>query len=100
MVHGTPYLEEGALSEMAVCALGKCGGRELGFASDIELMFLYSGNGRTAGPDVITTAEFYERVVQSFISGDADLIRIPLPCSTAHRSSMHPSAYSPSVFRT
>ncbi len=28
-----------------LCALGKCGGRELGFASDIELMFVYTGNG-------------------------------------------------------
>jgi glutamate-ammonia-ligase adenylyltransferase len=53
---------------MAVCALGKCGGRELGFASDIELMFVYGGNGRTAGPHTITTAEFYEKVVESFVS--------------------------------
>ena len=32
-----------------MCALGKCGGRELGFASDIELMFLYEGEGKTTG---------------------------------------------------
>jgi glutamate-ammonia-ligase adenylyltransferase len=68
VLHGTPYLEDGTIAEMAVCALGKCGGRELGFASDVELMFVYSGNGRTAGPHSITTAEFYERVVEAFIS--------------------------------
>lgn len=66
-VYGTPCLEDGQVSEMAVCALGKCGGRELGFASDIELMFIYSGNGRTTGPNVITTAEFYEKLVQHFV---------------------------------
>jgi len=47
--------------------LGKCGGRELGFASDIELMFIYAGNGRTTGPQTITTAEFYEKVVQDVV---------------------------------
>ena len=66
-VYGAPLLEDGQPSEMAVCALGKCGGRELGFASDIELMFIYAGNGRTGGPQVITTSEFYEKVVESFV---------------------------------
>ncbi|MGC9467419.1 MAG: glutamine synthetase adenylyltransferase [Anaerolineae bacterium] len=66
-VYGTPLLESGEVSEMAVCALGKCGGRELGFASDIELLFMYGGNGKTAGPHVITTAEFYEKLVQMFL---------------------------------
>jgi glutamate-ammonia-ligase adenylyltransferase len=53
---------------MAVCALGKCGGRELGFASDVELMFIYSGNGETMGSHVIATSEFYEKLVQTFVS--------------------------------
>jgi glutamate-ammonia-ligase adenylyltransferase len=52
---------------MTVCALGKCGGRELGFASDIELMFVYSGNGKTTGPQAISTAGFYEKLVQTFV---------------------------------
>ena len=47
-------------------ALGKCGGRELGFASDIELMFVYDGGGETTGPQVITAAEFYEKLVVEF----------------------------------
>jgi len=66
-VYGAPLLEDGAPSEMAVLALGKCGGRELGFASDIELLFVYAGNGRTTGPAVIATSEFYERVVQDVL---------------------------------
>ncbi|MDF1513867.1 MAG: glutamine synthetase adenylyltransferase, partial [Anaerolineae bacterium] len=66
-VYGSPLLEDGTISEMSVCALGKFGGRELGFASDIELMFIYSGNGKTSGPTIITTAEFYEKLVQLFV---------------------------------
>jgi glutamate-ammonia-ligase adenylyltransferase len=49
---------------LSVCGLGKCGGRELGFASDIELMFIYAGNGQTTGPRVTTTAEFFNKLVQ------------------------------------
>jgi glutamate-ammonia-ligase adenylyltransferase len=67
-LYGAPCLESGAISEMTVCALGKCGGRELGFASDVELMFIYSGNGETLGPHAITSSEFYEKVVETFVS--------------------------------
>ncbi len=65
--YGDPRLDNGDISEMSICALGKCGGRELGFASDIELMAIYSGNGTTTGPQVISTAEFYERLVQMLL---------------------------------
>lgn len=66
-VYGSPRLDHGGICEMSVCALGKCGGQELGFASDIELLFVYAGNGITSGPQVITAAEFYEKVVQDFV---------------------------------
>jgi glutamate-ammonia-ligase adenylyltransferase len=39
---------------VVVCALGKCGGREMGFASDVELMFVYADSRR---------AEFFETLV-------------------------------------
>jgi glutamate-ammonia-ligase adenylyltransferase len=65
---GAPRLEDGRPSPLSVCALGKCGGRELGFASDIELMLIYAGNGKTTGPHVITTSEFYEKVAQTFVA--------------------------------
>ncbi|HBY93848.1 MAG TPA: glutamine synthetase adenylyltransferase, partial [Chloroflexi bacterium] len=64
---GLPRLEDGTPCPLSICALGKCGGRELGFASDIELMFLYAGNGTTTGPHVLTTAEFYVKFVQAFL---------------------------------
>lgn len=61
---GLPFLEDGQPAALSICGLGKSGGRELGFASDIELMFLYAGNGKTSGPREITTAEFYNKLVQ------------------------------------
>ncbi len=51
---------------LSICALGKCGGRELGYASDIELMFIYDENGRTDGPEPITASEYYQRLVEAF----------------------------------
>ncbi|RME72550.1 MAG: glutamine synthetase adenylyltransferase [Chloroflexi bacterium] len=63
--YGLPRQPDGTLCPMTVCGLGKCGGRELGFASDIELMFIYDGEGRTTGPRQIGVAEFYEKVVQA-----------------------------------
>ena len=65
--YGYPIGENNQPAEMVVVALGKCGGCELGFASDIELMFLYSGGGKTSGPQVITNHEFFEKVVESFL---------------------------------
>lgn len=66
-LYGEPRDDNGDASPMVVCALGKAGGHELGFASDIELMFVYDANGNTTGPDVITTAEFYEKLVAEFV---------------------------------
>ena len=66
--YGMPQDEAGAPARLALAALGKCGGRELGFASDIELMFVFAGSesdglGETAGPRVIQTPEYFEKLV-------------------------------------
>ena len=57
---------EGRPNKLAVLALGKAGGRELGFASDIELMFVYESEGMTDGGTPITASEFYIHLVESF----------------------------------
>lgn len=66
--HGTPSLDNGMVCPVSICALGKCGGRELGYASDIELIFIYAGNGLTTGPNVITNSEYYNKLVHEFVS--------------------------------
>ncbi|MDA0284712.1 MAG: glutamine synthetase adenylyltransferase, partial [Planctomycetota bacterium] len=53
-------------NQLAVLALGKAGCRELGFASDIELMFLYEDEGHTTGPHSFTASEFYIHLVEDF----------------------------------
>lgn len=51
---------------VSICALGKCGGKELGFASDIELMFIYESNEMTTGDEPITNGEYYQKLVEQF----------------------------------
>ncbi len=67
--YGMPLAEdgvEGARSVFTVLALGKLGGRELNYSSDIDLMFLYSQNGETSGPNVITNREFFKKLANQF----------------------------------
>jgi glutamate-ammonia-ligase adenylyltransferase len=63
---GAPQPSAQHPARLCVCALGKCGGRELGYASDIELMFIYDNGGPTSGPEVIGATEFYQRLIESF----------------------------------
>jgi len=64
--HGVPrYLDEhGETREcgMSVIALGKLGGNELNYSSDIDLMFVYAANGETDGSSPISNKEFYKKV--------------------------------------
>lgn len=57
--HGKPRKEDGGPAEWAVFGLGKLGGAALGYASDIELMFVYDGGGTTDGRESIHTGEFF-----------------------------------------
>ncbi len=62
---GTPQFE-GKGCGFSVLALGKLGGSELNYSSDIDLMFLYSGNGFTDGEVPITNREFFKRVANQY----------------------------------
>lgn len=61
--HGKPRLEGGGACPLAVLGLGKYGGGEMGYASDLELLFVYAGPGRTTGSGIESGA-FYEKLVQ------------------------------------
>ncbi len=54
-----------------VLGLGKLGGRELNFSSDIDLVFAYSRDGRTTGGDAsaggISNEEFFQRFFRELI---------------------------------
>ncbi len=65
--HGTPRTAGGLPARLAVLGLGKLGGAALGYASDIELLFVYSDSGRTDGDDAIDNAEFFGRLAQNIV---------------------------------
>ena len=59
--YGEPLAADGTPARFTVIALGKMGAEELNYSSDIDLMFLYSANGETSGPNRITNREFFQR---------------------------------------
>ena len=61
---GAPKTVAGLDTGFAVLGLGKLGGGDLGYASDIELLFVYSDSGSTVGKESVTNAEFYARLVK------------------------------------
>ncbi len=57
--HGLPPPEAG---ELIVLGMGKLGGAELNFSSDVDLVFLYpASGGETSGPSVLAVEEYYTR---------------------------------------
>ncbi|MEX2443272.1 MAG: glutamate-ammonia-ligase adenylyltransferase [Alkalispirochaeta sp.] len=65
--YGTPQSAAGLPADYAVFGLGKMGGSALGYASDIELMVIYSDHGETTGShrrDPMSNREFFERLVR------------------------------------
>jgi len=66
MKHGTPRHADGSAATLTVLGMGKLGGTELNYSSDIDLIFLYSGEGKTDDDDpasVMTNEAFFGRVV-------------------------------------
>ncbi len=66
--YGSPLLDGIRACPWAVCALGKFGGRELGFGSDIELLFVYEGEGRTDGAESIQNSLYFGNFARAFLS--------------------------------
>ncbi|MFK7815613.1 MAG: bifunctional [glutamate--ammonia ligase]-adenylyl-L-tyrosine phosphorylase/[glutamate--ammonia-ligase] adenylyltransferase, partial [Gammaproteobacteria bacterium] len=58
---------ENLSQNIVIFALGKLGGRELNFSSDIDIVFAYSEGGELSQEHAGQTAEFYLKVVQLFI---------------------------------
>lgn len=56
-------------SRFAILGLGKLGGRELNFSSDIDLLFIYDGDGDTSGGSQgqITNREFFCKLGEQII---------------------------------
>jgi [glutamine synthetase] adenylyltransferase / [glutamine synthetase]-adenylyl-L-tyrosine phosphorylase len=67
---GTPQYvdEQGQTQEcgFAVLSLGKLGGMELNYSSDIDLMFLYAAQGQTSGEKPISNKEFFVKLANRY----------------------------------
>ncbi|KHT43906.1 bifunctional [glutamate--ammonia ligase]-adenylyl-L-tyrosine phosphorylase/[glutamate--ammonia-ligase] adenylyltransferase [Vibrio sinaloensis] len=65
---GTPTNELGEAQPMLIIGMGKLGGGELNFSSDIDLIFTYPENGETQGARrSIANAQFFTRLGQRII---------------------------------
>jgi glutamate-ammonia-ligase adenylyltransferase len=70
--HGVPYGEHsGEPQALVILGMGKLGGRELNYSSDIDLVFLYPEDGETrvqsASERSVENAEFFLRLGQRII---------------------------------
>ncbi len=81
-VHGEPRSEAGVVQPLVVVAMGKLGGCELNFSSDIDLVLLFPEHGETTGQSgsdaaggadatggrgVLSNEEFFTRLGQHLI---------------------------------
>ena len=64
---GEPHDAEGQPQRLIVLGMGKLGGGELNFSSDIDLIFVYPCQGQTDGAKVVSNEEFFRRLGQRLI---------------------------------
>jgi glutamate-ammonia-ligase adenylyltransferase len=64
---GIPRGPDGRRATIVAVALGKLGGVELNYSSDIDLVFVHSVDGRVDGPRPCSNQEFFDRVVQETV---------------------------------
>ena len=65
--YGTPRSGGDRAQQLIVVAMGKLGGRELNFSSDIDLVLLYEEPGETDGPQRISNQEYFTRFAQLLV---------------------------------
>ncbi|MBF0784319.1 bifunctional [glutamate--ammonia ligase]-adenylyl-L-tyrosine phosphorylase/[glutamate--ammonia-ligase] adenylyltransferase [Muribacter muris] len=66
--YGTPMNSEGEIQHLLILGMGKLGGRELNFSSDIDLIFTYPDMGETVGGrKPMDNGKFFTRLGQRLI---------------------------------
>ncbi|MEM8844335.1 MAG: bifunctional [glutamate--ammonia ligase]-adenylyl-L-tyrosine phosphorylase/[glutamate--ammonia-ligase] adenylyltransferase, partial [Pseudomonadota bacterium] len=71
--YGEPITASGEVAHLVVVALGKLGGNELNFSSDIDIMFCFSGSGNTTGDRAISNQEFFLQLAQRIIKSLSEI---------------------------
>jgi [glutamine synthetase] adenylyltransferase / [glutamine synthetase]-adenylyl-L-tyrosine phosphorylase len=63
--YGEPRSQAGELQPLVIIGMGKLGGGELNFSSDVDLVLLFPEHGETDGARSISNEEFFTRLGQS-----------------------------------
>ncbi|MEX0613804.1 MAG: bifunctional [glutamate--ammonia ligase]-adenylyl-L-tyrosine phosphorylase/[glutamate--ammonia-ligase] adenylyltransferase [Pirellulales bacterium] len=79
--YGCPLRSDGARSRFVVLGLGKLGGVELNYSSDIDLIFLYDEEGQTDARRNVSNQEYFERLSKEVIR----LLSEPTELGSAYR---------------
>jgi glutamate-ammonia-ligase adenylyltransferase len=65
--YGEPRSADGEVQPLVVVGMGKLGGGELNFSSDVDLVLLFPEHGETDGARPIANEEFFTRLGQALI---------------------------------
>ena len=65
---GAAKSADGQVIPIVVVAMGKLGGHELNFSSDVDLIFLYREEGETDGPRTLSAHEYFTRLTRKIVS--------------------------------
>ena len=82
--YGEPRSADGIVQPLVVLAMGKLGGGELNFSSDVDLVLLFPEHGETDGARGIANEEFFTRLAQAIIrlleapTYDGSVLRVDL----------------------
>jgi [glutamine synthetase] adenylyltransferase / [glutamine synthetase]-adenylyl-L-tyrosine phosphorylase len=68
-LYGVPTGPDGAATGLAVIGMGKLGGDELNYSSDVDLIFVYGEDGRTTGGEAgrIDNGDFFTEVARAIV---------------------------------
>ncbi len=82
--HGKPRCEDGSVAEIVVLGMGKLGGRELNFSSDVDLIFCFTEHGETDGSRPKSNEEYFRLLAQRVVgvlskkTGDGFVYRVDI----------------------
>ncbi len=65
--YGEPRSAGGEVQPLVVLGMGKLGGGELNFSSDVDLVLLFPEHGETDGKRGVANEEFFTRLVQALV---------------------------------
>ena len=82
--HGRPMLDGSRPSGFAVIGMGKLGGRDLNFSSDIDLLYVYDATDGRTEKDGTSTYEYYPKLARAItdligrLTPDGQVFRVDL----------------------